>query len=196
MADQPRSKIIEDNPIGNGLDTFRASFNTVCADRDIPCTLDALGQLDQEALRNFTRTFLRAAQNLPAADLLPATTRRGTLRSDLLRLELSLDSDDFDLDRIKPLLNPALANPLDDALIWDRVHDVQTPWLRKTSSFANSSEYREYINNVLKEELSPIYIRLPDFHKIYFSDVPNLETVSKTFFKSYLEGNNPLFSND
>ena len=48
MADQLRSKIIEDNPIGNSLDSFRASFNTVCADRGIPCTLDALGQLDLE----------------------------------------------------------------------------------------------------------------------------------------------------
>ena len=29
MADQLRSKIIKDNPIGKGLDAFRASFNSV-----------------------------------------------------------------------------------------------------------------------------------------------------------------------
>ncbi|KAL2175530.1 uncharacterized protein P884DRAFT_286564 [Thermothelomyces heterothallicus CBS 202.75] len=213
MADQPQSKIIEDNPIGNGLDAFRASFNTVCSgsDRTILRIPDALGQLDQEELRKLIRAFLRAAQNLPAADLLPATTRRGTLRSDLLRLELSLDSDDFDLDRIKPVLNAALADHLDDALIWDRVYDAvteatppprpiasslqQTPWLRNTGSFANSSEHRKYVDSVLKEELGPMYVDLRDFHKTYFGSVRNLETASKTFFEDCLEGSNPLFSN-
>jgi len=51
------------------------------------------------------------------------------------------------------------------------------------------------MDNVLKEELGPLYIRLRDFHKTYFSDVPKLDTASKTFFEHYLEGNNPLFSN-
>ena len=31
VADQLRLEIIKDNPIENGLDSFRASFNTVCA---------------------------------------------------------------------------------------------------------------------------------------------------------------------
>jgi hypothetical protein len=151
------------------------------------------------------------AQNLPAADLLPATTRRGTLRSDLLRLELSLDSDDFDLDRIKPLLIAALADHPDDSLIWDRVYDAvtestpsprpiasslqQTPWLRNTGSFANSSEHRKYVDSILKEELGPMYVGLPDFHKTYFGDVLNLETVSDTFFNDCLKRNDPLFNN-
>jgi hypothetical protein len=162
-------------------------------------------------LRKLIRSFLRAAQNLPAADLLPATTHRGTLRDDLLRLELSLRSDDFDLDRIKPLLNAALADHLDDALIWDRVYDAvtestppprpiasslqQTPWLRNTGSFANSSEHRRYVDNVLKEELGPMYVDLRGFHKTYFGSVPNLETVSKKFFEDCLEGSDPLFDN-
>ena len=40
-----------------------------------------------------------------------------------------------------------------------------------------------------------MYVDLRDFHKTYFGDVPNLETASKTFFKSCLEGSNPLFGN-
>lgn len=162
-------------------------------------------------LRKLIRTFLRAAQNLPAADLLPATTHRGTLRDDLLRLELSLRSDDFDLDRIKPLLSAALADDRDDTFIWKRVYDAvtestppprpiassiqQTPWLRNTSSFANSSEHRKYVDNVLKEELGPLYVGLPDFHKTYFGGVPNLETASRTFFEDCCEGSDPLFRN-
>ena len=40
-----------------------------------------------------------------------------------------------------------------------------------------------------------MYVDLRDFYKIYFVDVPNLETVSKTFFKDCLEGSNLIFSN-
>jgi hypothetical protein len=162
-------------------------------------------------LRKLALSFLSAAQNLAAARLLPARAGRGTLRSDRLRLELSLESDDFDLDRIKPLLKAALVDNLDDTLIWGRVYDAviestppprpiasslqQTPWLRNTSGFANSSEHREYVDNVLKEELGPIYVGLQDF-KTYFGDVPNLETASETFFKqNCLGGSNPLFCN-
>jgi hypothetical protein len=50
MADRPRLKIIKDNPIGNGLDAFRASFNTVCANRTISRIPDAFGQLDQQGM--------------------------------------------------------------------------------------------------------------------------------------------------
>jgi hypothetical protein len=143
--------------------------------------------------------------------VLPARAGRGTLRSDLLRLELSLESDDFDLDRIKPLLKAALVDNLDDTLIWGRVYDAvtestppprpiasslqQTPWLRNTSSFANSSEHRKYVDNVLKEELGRMCVGFRDFDKTYFGDVPNLETVSKAFFEECLEGSNPLFGN-
>ncbi|KAK3938276.1 hypothetical protein QBC46DRAFT_239378, partial [Diplogelasinospora grovesii] len=64
----------------------------------------------------------------------------------------SVPSDNFDFDRIKPLLNAVLAESPDDALIWDQVYNAvteatppprpiasslqQTPWLRNTSSFA------------------------------------------------------------
>ena len=50
MADQPRLEIIKDNPIGNDLDAFRASFNKVYTDRTVSRIPDALGQLDQEGM--------------------------------------------------------------------------------------------------------------------------------------------------
>ncbi|KAK7418234.1 hypothetical protein QQZ08_011337 [Neonectria magnoliae] len=50
MADQLRSKIIEDNPIGKDLDAFRDLFNSVCEGRKISCSPDTLGQLDQEGV--------------------------------------------------------------------------------------------------------------------------------------------------
>ena len=48
MTDQAQSEILENNPIRKGLDAFRTSFNSICEDRTISCTPDALGQLAQE----------------------------------------------------------------------------------------------------------------------------------------------------
>lgn len=48
MGDQPQSKIIEDNPIGNGLDAFRGYFSSICEGARVSCTPDALEQLEQE----------------------------------------------------------------------------------------------------------------------------------------------------
>ncbi|KAL8296174.1 hypothetical protein RB600_001590 [Gaeumannomyces tritici] len=218
MAD--RSRIISDNPIGNGLAGFHASFNSICDEKKVPRTPDALGQLDQDELRNFIRVFLRAAQNLPAADLLPARTGRGTLRDDLLRLELSLRSDDFDLDRVEPLLRAALAKDPDD-LIWDQVYRAiavsestppprpvpsslqQTPWLHNTGSFANSSEYRQDVDRVLRSELGPLYVGLgplyvglPHFRETFFGRVAGLDAASEAVLKKCTEGSNPLFGSE
>jgi hypothetical protein len=48
MTDQPRSKIIEGNPISKGLDAFRASFRLICEGANVFPTQDALEQLGQE----------------------------------------------------------------------------------------------------------------------------------------------------
>ncbi|KAG9229575.1 hypothetical protein BJ875DRAFT_537638 [Amylocarpus encephaloides] len=168
MANKTRSEIIKANPIGKGLDAFRASFNPICEDRSLSCFLDVLAR----------SRSLSVLETLPAARLLLSRTGRGPLRSDLLRLELSADSDDFDIGRIKPLLNAV---------------DSQTPWLRNSSSFANSSEYRKHVDVVLKEELGSMYISVPGFHERVFGGVPDLETISESVFKRCMEGDNPLF---
>ncbi|RSL39132.1 hypothetical protein CEP51_016841, partial [Fusarium floridanum] len=145
MRNESQSKVIEDNPIGNGLDAFHA-----------------LDDLDQEDLRNLTLPLLFALQSHTVSGLLLANKGRGTLRGDLLRLISAAASDDFNFDRVKPLLKSALASE-PDALIWDQVYDAvtestppprpiasslqQTPWLRNTSSFANSSEHRKYVDD-------------------------------------------------
>ncbi|KLU93004.1 hypothetical protein MAPG_11943 [Magnaporthiopsis poae ATCC 64411] len=212
MANQQRSQIIQDNPIGDRLDSFRASFDDLCADKGIPRTPDPLGQLDLEDVRDVAVALLFALQNLQAARLLPSSGRRKSLYFDLTNLGTAVGEDDFDFDRIKPLLNAVLANHAgNDALIWDRAYEAvieatppprpipsplqQTPWLRNTGSFPNSAEHRKYIDDVLKEELGQLYVGLPDLYESYFGGVPNLETASKTFFERCLGGSsNPLFS--
>lgn len=130
--------------------------------------------------------------------------------TDLSRLSSAVISDDFDFDRLKPLLSAVLNNESDE-LIWDKVYSAvtestlpphplsffpQTPWLRNTSSFANSLEHRKYVDDVLKEELGTMYIDTPGFYAAFFGGVADLETASKVVFKKCREGSNPLYSEE
>ncbi|OJD14374.1 hypothetical protein AJ78_05279 [Emergomyces pasteurianus Ep9510] len=66
-----------------------------------------------------------------------------------------------------------------------------TPWLRNTSSFANSTEYRKYVDIadiVLKEELGEIHIGNPRFFNAYFRDIPQLTAVHKRCWRSARKG--------
>ncbi|KAL2015068.1 hypothetical protein VTK56DRAFT_6412 [Thermocarpiscus australiensis] len=126
MADQRRLKISEQNPIGNDLEGFRASYKSVCNSKRVSCTLDALGQLDLEDVKNLALDLLSALQTLRASRLLRSGGSGKDLFGDLLRLTSAVHSDDFDLDRTRPLLKAALADDLDDALVWDRVYDAVT----------------------------------------------------------------------
>ena len=50
------------------------------------------------------------------------------------------------------------------------------------------------MDNILKEELSPLYIRIPNLYKAFFSRVEDLKVVSAAVFKKYKEGDNPLYT--
>ncbi|KAK0612265.1 hypothetical protein B0T14DRAFT_439280 [Immersiella caudata] len=131
MTNQPQSKIIEENPTGNGLDAFCTSFNSICKGAHISCTPDALEQLGQEGktpqldLQNLTIDLLLALQSLRASRLLRSSGSGKNLFSDLSRLNSAINSDDFDLDSIKPLLRSAIADD-NDALIWKEVYNAVT----------------------------------------------------------------------
>jgi hypothetical protein len=136
-------------------------------------------------------------------------TGRGTLRNKLLKIISAAATDEFDFDPIKPLLRLGLVDEPDDTLIWDHVYDLvidstppprpiassfqQTPWLRNTSSFANSSEYRQDVDRVLKTELGPLYVGLRRFYEVFFERIDGLESAAETIFKKCMEGTDPLF---
>ncbi|EOO04241.1 putative protein kinase-like domain protein [Phaeoacremonium minimum UCRPA7] len=159
-------------------------------------------------LQNLTLDLLLALQGLRASRLLSSRGGGKNLFSDLAKLNSLVNADDFDFDRIRPLLNAVLANK-PDSKIWDKVYNAitestppprpiasslqQTPWLRNTSSFANSSEHRKYVDDVLKEELGPMYVGLRGFDQTYFGAVADLETASEAFFKQCLGGGDPFF---
>ena len=50
------------------------------------------------------------------------------------------------------------------------------------------------MDNILKEELSPLYIRIPNLYKAFFRGVEDLKAVSAAVFKKYKEGDNLLYA--
>ncbi|KAI1461839.1 hypothetical protein F4805DRAFT_475192 [Annulohypoxylon moriforme] len=125
MPDPDRSEIIRKNPIGNGLDSFHISFNSVCENRNIPCSPEALVQLSQEDIQDLASSLLASLQILPITRLLPSSTGRGTLRNNLLTLISAIASNNFDYDRVKPLLAAVIAKKSDKE-IWDQVYNAIT----------------------------------------------------------------------
>ncbi|KAL8346170.1 hypothetical protein RB598_000191 [Gaeumannomyces tritici] len=201
MADQ--SRIIGDNPIGTGLAGFHTYFNSICDEKNkVPRTPDALGQLYPEDLRNLALDLVMVLRGFRAPRLLRSSGHGENLRSDLLNL-IPVICDEFDLDHFEPLLRAALAKDPNDALIWDQVYRAiaaveyslqQTPWLHNISSFANSSEYRQYVDKVLRSELGgPLYVGLPHFRQAFFGRVPGLNAASEAVLKKCTQGSDPLF---
>jgi len=159
-------------------------------------------------LKDILLDLILALQSLPASRLLPSNSGNKILLSDLLRLNSAVISDDFDIERFLPLLN-AIFRIQPDEVIWEKVYaivtestppprplpfHVQTPHRRNTSSFANSSEHRKYVDDVLKEELGPLYVGIPGLYEAFFRGVEGLEEASAAVFKKCKEGDNPLYA--
>lgn len=207
MSDPARSKLINNHPVGNGLDAFHSSFDPICKNSGLRSTED-IDEIGREDTQDLAYSLLSALQILPIVRLLQSRSGSGTIRSDLLRLVSAVASDEFDFDQIKPLLKATLADKPQDILIWDLVSAaavestpplrpipslVQTPWSQNTNGFVNSSEFRQDVDPVLKMELGRLYVGLPNFHKTFFGGVLVLDTVSEAVFRKCSEGDNPLF---
>ncbi|KAJ5215200.1 FunK1 protein kinase [Penicillium hispanicum] len=196
--DQSRLKVIEEYPIGNGLGAIRTSFNSTVKGGRILST--PYTPCQSKDLRRLSLNFLVALQNLPAVSLLPSRKGRGTLETDILKLLSAVTSDNFDFDRIKALLRAALADKLQDTLIWDLVSIAaaestppprpipslqETPWSQSTSGIVNSSEFRQNVDPILKLELGSLYVGLPNLCDTFLSSVPECT-----------EGDSPLFGSE
>ncbi|TWU76972.1 hypothetical protein ED733_007337 [Metarhizium rileyi] len=210
MTHHIRSDVIEANPIGNGLDAFRSSFHSLCDSRRLICSPRALDQLSLDDLQNLSIDLLLALQYTKASRLLCSSGNRTNLFSDISRVSSTINSGEFDFDHIKPLLKVALADSLNDTLIWHHIYNIvtettpppratassipQTPWSQNTSSFVNSSELRQDVDRVLKQELGPLYVGVPNFCDTFFKGVPDLGTIAEMVFSKCTQGDNPLFS--
>lgn len=161
-------------------------------------------------VRDLVLNLILALQTLPASRLLPSSTGQGTLLGDLSRFALVVDSGDFALQGIIPLLTAVLSNKADE-VVWKNVYAAvtestspsqsllfhnQTSHLYTTSSIADSSEHREYMDDALKEELGPLRVGVPGFYKAFFGEVEGLEAAATAVFVKCKEGDRPLYSEE
>jgi hypothetical protein len=92
--------------------------------------------------------------------------------------------------------------------IWDRVYDAvtkstppprpsssfqQTPLSNNMGSFANSTELRKNVDDVLKEELGHLYVGIPGYFEAFFEDVLGLTPAAQDVFDKCKEGDRPLY---
>ncbi|CAG7933486.1 unnamed protein product, partial [Penicillium olsonii] len=120
MSDPIRSRIILEHPIGDGLNGFRATFTSICEGADLRSPDEAIDRLKREDVQDLASSLLTALQIIPTARLLPSNSG-GIVRSNLLRLVSAVASNDFDLERIKPLLKISIVNTSTDEQIWNLV---------------------------------------------------------------------------
>ncbi|KAH8733202.1 hypothetical protein GQ44DRAFT_669076 [Phaeosphaeriaceae sp. PMI808] len=207
MSTQSQSQIIQSKPIGEGLDGFRNTFSSICEGIGVPYSSQALDQVGHEETQDLLVALVSTLQALPAARILRSQNGSKTLFYDLLRLNAAVSSDNFDVGRIRPLLDAILTLQPDDS-VWDRVYDAvtestppplpsssvqQTPLSINTGSFVNSTEYRKYVDSVLKEELGYLYVGVPGFFEAFFKDVLVLRPAAQAVFDKCKEGESPLY---
>ncbi|KAL4784889.1 hypothetical protein BJX76DRAFT_197301 [Aspergillus varians] len=206
MAPPSRAEIIKAKPIGEGLSAFRDNLALACKEAGLPYSFDFIHQLDAEVTQDLCLDLIAALQALPASRALRSINGSRNLLSDLLKLGTAVNSNDFNPDRLVPLLGAVINNESDET-VWDTVYIVaaestpprslpflaQTPYSHTTSSFVNSSEHRKYVDNVLKEELGSIYIGVPGFHDAYFGQIEGLEDAGAAVLRRCKEGNSPMF---
>jgi hypothetical protein len=157
-------------------------------------------------LQNLLLDLVSTLQILPASRLLPSSCGNRNLFGDLIRLGSVINSHDFDIERVIPLLKAILGYE-PDKVIWDTLYAAvaestppprpllvqQTPLLHNTSSFVNSSQYRKYMDGVLKEELGFIYTGVPRFYERFFGDIAGLESTAGAIFNKCKAGDTPLY---
>lgn len=113
--------------------------------------------LIQVELKNLFLDLILALLGLPASRYLCSNRGSKNLYDDLSKLNTAANADDFDIERMELLLKAVLSKESDN-VIWDKVYAIvtestppprsvsslaQTPSLRNTSTFANSSEHRK-----------------------------------------------------
>lgn len=163
--------------------------------------------LIQVELKNLLLDLISALLGLRASRYLCSNRGGKNLYDDLSKLNTAANADDFDIERMEPLLKAVLSKESDD-VIWDKVYAVvtestppprsvsslaQTPSLRNTSSFVNSSEHRKYVDDILKEELGFLYVGVPGFSEAFFGKVAGLGPAAQVVFEKCKEGDNPLY---
>ncbi|PLB47088.1 hypothetical protein P170DRAFT_511741 [Aspergillus steynii IBT 23096] len=171
-------QIIDHKPIGAGLDAFRANLTSVCESRGLPFSVEAILNLSPEDRQDISLDLVLALQALPASRLLPSIGGCKNLFGDLARWSESINSDEFEFDRIVPLL-VAVLDREPDAVVWDSLRCGGTT---TTTAYA-----------MLEDELGSIYTDVPGFDEAYFGTVDGLQEVAAVVFSKLKDGDDFLY---
>ncbi|EDN06473.1 predicted protein [Histoplasma mississippiense (nom. inval.)] len=166
--------IIANHPLSDSL--YRLQDLLQEAEQAYNATTDPQDAICQRAISKLLTTLMgeEAAFNLR----FPASNKN--VASELSRLFTCLQDGDFSYEHYRTLVRLKIQKAT-NVDIWKAVLDLittvsratppprtvssipQTPWLRNTSSFVNSTEYRKHVDAVLKEELGEIHVDIPGF---------------------------------
>ncbi|EKG09187.1 hypothetical protein MPH_13815 [Macrophomina phaseolina MS6] len=153
---------------------------------------------------------------------LPSKSGNRNLFSDLLKLNTAINSDEFDLERIKPLLDAVLRREPDE-LIWDRVYDAiaepaiitpvsgpktplrsttsatpsfqQTPWSFNSGSGVQSFKPRDDMDPILRAEVeNNLVTDHPRLLDTLFGQVAELPEIASIVFEMCKDANPRMYS--
>ena len=184
MAPLSTSDIIQKHPIGRGLDAFRDTFSSACAELDCRDLSDAVRQFSHEGkmlqpaampfitridLRNLVLDLFLTLQNLSAARYLASPTGLEVVLRDLSRFVSLVVSDKFDVTSIVPLLEEVIKCAADED-IWSAVSALvaaratpptvfnvaalDTPLKSTTSSQQGSEQTHDEIDPRILQEIN------------------------------------------
>jgi hypothetical protein len=197
------SHILQKNPIGSALDSFRTMYEVTCEISGLPPSTDSLQHIGDIGnhqpthpncpykltcldLKTLIFGLVLKLQGLPASRLLFSRCGRGTLRHDLVHLATSVGSSDFDIERAIPLLRDVIKKE-PDHIIFEKVcanviesthprplaESLQTSYEYNTSDIVYSSRQRQYIDDLLQVEMGPVYIDIPGFYEACSTSLTN-----------------------
>ncbi|MCJ1285804.1 hypothetical protein MMC26_005145 [Xylographa opegraphella] len=171
-----RTQIIQSNPIGTGLDNFRDEFKTTCQKLGLPPSTEILSEINaQDYSHILTRNNIDQEQ-VDANCIIP-----------LLRDVVNEEPDEILYAKTYVAVTESTPPPRLQA------HILHTPYTYNTSSVVDSSEQRQNMDDLLKEEMGPLYIDVPGFYEAFYGKISRLEENAGAVFQKCKEGDVPLY---
>ncbi|KAM5469182.1 hypothetical protein MauCBS54593_004534 [Microsporum audouinii] len=205
---------IEKYPFNNSLDHLEDLLqDTEKLYETCPISYDgAVDGLDEACQKTVSR-LLFSLQGTEAAFALQSGTSARNIAAEIALLFERVQRGDFSYTQYRPLVKLVIQKA-SDVDVWDAVISLitvisrttppprstvslqQTPWLRNTSSFANSSEYRKHIDAILKEELGDLHVDIPGFLEAYFGNISSLDSIAQAVLDTCKTGDGPLYNEE